>query len=102
MCSFVKEFTLVYGPSETLRHDGITTDYSGIPACFLAKIIAFPENLGRWGLESEVSASRAGTGNNYFDSPLSLPGLRVTLGGPCPSVPGTAGPHPAAPALGRK
>ena len=56
-----------------------TTGRPGIPACFLSEIIAFAENLGRWGLESEVTTSRAGTGNNYFDSPLSLPGLRVTF-----------------------
>ena len=39
------------------------------------------------GLESEVTSSQAGTGNNYFDSPLRLPRLRVTLGGPWPPPP---------------
>ena len=60
----------------------VFTVFSGIPACFLSEIIAFAENLGRWGLKSEVTPSRAGTGNNYFNSPLGLPRLRVTLGGP--------------------
>ena len=52
------------------------TDFSGIPACFLSEIIAFAENLGRWGLKSEVTSSRAVTRNNYFDSPLrAYPGF---------------------------
>ena len=43
-----------------------TTIFSGIPACVLSEIIAFAENLGRWGLESEVTPSPAGTGKQLF------------------------------------
>ena len=65
------------------KKGSVTTIFSGIPACFLFEIIAFAEKLGKWGLKSEVSPSQAGMGSNYFDSPLSLPGLCVTFGGPC-------------------
>ena len=58
------------------RRGAVITIFSEIPACFLSVIIAFAENLGRWGLKSEVTLSRAVTRNNYFDSPLrAYPGF---------------------------